>query len=112
MATHSHSTRASAPAPAAPKTTLALGLGAAGLVLTALGLFVDKPATVASSYLIGITFWVGIALGVLLLVMIHHIFDAGWSTVIRRQFEHVVAAFPWLGLLFVPLMIVAWTNPT
>lgn len=107
MASHSHTS-----APSAPKTTTALGLGLGGIALTLVGFFVDKPATVASSWLIGLTFWTGIALGVLLLVMIHHIFDAGWSTVIRRQFEHVIAVFPWLLLLFVPLLVIAWTNPT
>lgn len=107
MASHSHSS-SSVPT----RASTALGLGVAGIVLTAVGLFVDKPATIASSWLIGLTFWIGISLGVLLLVMIHHIFDAGWSTVIRRQFEHVIAVFPWLGLLFVPLLVVAWTEPT
>jgi hypothetical protein len=108
MASHSHSHAA----PAAPKTTTALGVGIAGIALTLMGALVDKPSTVAASWLIGITFWTGIALGVLLLIMIHHIFDAGWSTVIRRQFEHVIAVFPWLLVLFVPLLVVAWTNPT
>ncbi|MBA4138405.1 MAG: hypothetical protein C0518_13935 [Opitutus sp.] len=109
MASHSHSSSA---ASTAPKTTTALGIGVAGIVLTLVGAFVDKPATVATSWLVGITFWTGLALGVLLLVMIHHIFDAGWSTVIRRQFEHVLSVFPWLMLLFVPMLVVAWTNPT
>jgi hypothetical protein len=101
-----------APAPAASRAGTALGIGAAGIALTLVGAFVDKPATVAVSWLVGMTFWTGIALGVLLLVMIHHIFDAGWSTVLRRQYEHVLAVFPWLLLLFVPLLAVVWTNPT
>lgn len=101
-----------APAPAASRAGTALGIGAAGIALTIVGAFVDKPATIAVSWLVGMTFWTGIALGVLLLVMIHHIFDAGWSTVLRRQYEHVIAVFPWLLLLFVPLLAVAWMNPT
>jgi hypothetical protein len=40
--------------------------------------------------------------------MIHHILDASWSVVLRRQFEHGLAAFPWLALLFTPLVIVSW----
>ncbi len=105
---------ASAPAsaPAVNKATTALGIGVAGIALTLVGGFVDKPATIAVSWLVGMTFWTGIALGVLLLVMIHHIFDAGWSTVLRRQYEHVIAVFPWLLLLFLPLLAVAWYNPT
>ena len=103
----------SAPSTPAPvKTTTAFGLGVAGLALTALGFFADSHLKVVTSYLVGITFWTGIALGALLLVMIHHIFDAGWSTVIRRQYEHVIGVFPWLGLMFIPLLLVAWTHPT
>jgi len=35
-------------------------------------------------------------------------FDASWSTVIRRQFEHGLAAFKWLLILFLPLLLVSW----
>jgi hypothetical protein len=46
-----------------------------------------------------------------MLVMIHHIFDASWSVVIRRQWEHALAAFKWLALLFLPLLILSWLAP-
>ena len=51
---------------------------------------------------------IAITIGMLLMVMIHHIFDASWSTVVRRQWEHGLAAFPWLALLFLPLLLTAW----
>ncbi len=102
----------SAPAPiAAPRTGTALGIGAAGIALTAVGVFVSGLEKAATSWLIALTFWIGIGIGMLLLVMIHHIFDAGWSTVIRRQYEHALAAFKWLALLFVPLLLLAWLQP-
>jgi len=88
-----------------------LGAGLAGLALTALGLFVAEPHGVALSYLVGVAYWTAVAIGMLMLVMIHHIFDAGWSTVIRRQFEHGLSAFFWLFLLFLPLLISAWVKP-
>jgi hypothetical protein len=53
--------------------------------------------------------------------MIHHVFDAGWSTVLRRQYENWITCLPWLGLLFAPLLISAvvapgliwkWTDPS
>lgn len=103
-----------AAAPAASSATPAgkfLGAGLAGLALTAAGLFVAPPQFVAISYLVGISFWTAIAVGMLLLVMIHHIFDAGWSTVLRRQLEHGLSAFVWLGVLFLPLLISAWVKP-
>ena len=51
--------------PAPVKTTAALGLGLAGIGLTAVGFLVDNHLTVVTSWLVGITFWTGIALGAL-----------------------------------------------
>jgi hypothetical protein len=99
------------PLPTATLATRFLGAGIAGLALTAVGLFVSDRQGVALSYLVGVTYWTAVAIGMLMLVLIHHIFDAGWSTVIRRQFEHGLAAFGWLFLLFIPLIISAWMNP-
>ena len=65
---------------------------------------------VATSYLVGVVFWTAIAIGMLMMVMIHHIFDASWSTVIRRQFEHGLSAFKWLLVLFVPLLATPWIH--
>jgi hypothetical protein len=83
----------------------ALLIGVIALVITALGLVFSPPSLLAQSWLVGITFWTAIALGMLFLVMIHHIFDAGWSTVIRRPLEHSLSVFPVLALLFLPLII-------
>ena len=106
------------PAPAAGK---ALSIGLVGLGLTALGLVISGPAKVAHAYLVGVSYWTAIAIGMLLMVLIHHIFDASWSTVIRRQWEHGLAAFKWLAVLFVPLILASlffqkdlvwpWMNP-
>jgi len=60
------------------------------------------------SWLVAITYWTAIAIGMLLMVLMHHIFDASWSVVIRRQWEHGLAAFKWLALLFVPLVLASW----
>lgn len=111
----SASSAASADAPVeqprlvSPTTPLWIGAGFA--VLTLAGLFVSGASSVAMSWLVAVTFWTAITIGVLLLVMIHHIFDAGWSTVIRRPLEHWLAAFPWLGLLFAPLVIGSAIRP-
>lgn len=124
MSTHA----ATAPATAVPAASTAsaagkaLTIGIVGLALTAVGIFVSGPAQLAMSYLVGITFCTAIAIGMLMMVLIHHIFDASWSTVIRRQWEHGIAAFPWLGLLFLPLIVASlfyghgdliwpWMNP-
>lgn len=98
-------------APASAGANRALIVGIAGILLTAIGLVTHGASKVAFSWLVGITFWGGIALGMLFLVMIHHIFDASWSVILRRQYEHAFAAFKWIGLLFVPLLISAWVQP-
>ena len=84
----------------------ALMIGLAGLLLTVIGFFVSGSHAVALSYLVGLSYCTAIAIGMLLLVLIHHIFDASWSVVLRRQYEHAFAAFPWLFVLFLPLLVV------
>ncbi len=85
--------------------------GLAGLAVTALGLVVGDARGVALSYVVGVSYWVAIAVGMLLLIIIHHLTDSGWSTVIRRQFEHGTSAFTWLAVLFLPLLVSAWMKP-
>jgi len=90
-------------------TGKALGLGLAGIAVTAGGLLIPgNTHVVAISWLVGVSFWTAITIGMLLLTMIHHIFDASWSVVIRRQWEHALSAFPWLALLFLPLVVASW----
>src|ERR1019366_6044506 len=86
-------------APAAATASLAgkaLTVGLIGLALTALAaLFAPGGAGVALSYLVGVTYWTAIAIGMLLMILIHHITDASWSVVLRRQWEHGLASFKW-----------------
>ncbi|MGD1031157.1 MAG: hypothetical protein ABSA05_08460 [Opitutaceae bacterium] len=101
--------------PAAPDATSAaaraIGIGIAGTAATALGFLISPARVVATGWLVGVCFWTAMAIGFLLLVLIHHIFDAMWSTVLRRQLEHGLAAFKWLALLFLPLVIASWIGP-
>ena len=97
--------------PALAGSSLPLGIGVAGLAVAAAGFFIDGPQAAAAGWLTAIVFWVGIAVGMLFLIMLGYIFDAGWSVVLRRQSEHVVSAFKWLALLFLPLLILAWMKP-
>lgn len=98
-----------------PATPAATGkfliVGVAGLAVTAAGIFVSGAQKVAYSYLVGFSFWTAIAIGMMMLILIHHIFDASWSVLIRRQFEHGLASFKWLALLFIPLLATAWIEP-
>jgi hypothetical protein len=106
MSTHAASAPAALPADStASNASKALMIGIAGIALTILGIFVSGVQHVAYSWLVGVTYWTAIAIGMLMMVLIHHIFDASWSVVIRRQWEHGLAAFKWLLLLFAPLIL-------
>ena len=60
------------------------------------------------SWLLAFMFYLSLALGALFLVMVHHLTDAGWSVGIRRFCEHIASLlFPWLGILFLPVLLLA-----
>ena len=62
----------------------------------------------AFSWLTAYMFCLSLVLGGLFLVLVHHLFDAGWSVPIRRVCEHLAnLAFPWMLLLFIPIALLA-----
>ena len=87
-----------------------LTVGILGLAISFIGFFVDAQIA-AWSFLIGLIFVTSIAIGMLFLVMIHHIFDANWSVIVRRQAEHYLSALPYLGILFIPLFALSDPRP-
>ena len=56
-------------------------------------------------------FFLSLGLGALFLVMVHHLFDAGWSVPIRRFCEHLATLLvPLAGaLLFIPIALLRKT---
>lgn len=70
------------------------------------------------SYLIGWTFWTGISIGSLALLMLQHLTGGGWGLVIRRSLEAATRVLPLMAILFVPIVLGAhslyhhWTDPT
>ena len=92
-----------------PKIFLAIGIGGLGIAFIGLVLgLVNHDARPVISWLVGISFWLSILLGSLFLVMIFHVFDAGWAVIARRQLEHLLAGMKWVALLFVPLLLIIW----
>ena len=76
-----------------------------GGVLAAIGAALN-PAEFGFSWLLAFMFFLCIALGALFLVMAHHLSDAGWSVATRRFCEHLASLlFPWLAILFVPMVV-------
>ena len=67
------------------------------------------------AYLIGWTFWTGIAVGSLALLMLQHLTGGGWGLVIRRVLEAATRTLPLMALLFIPIVLGAhslysWTH--
>ncbi|MDA0747622.1 MAG: hypothetical protein O2954_13960 [bacterium] len=83
---------------------LALLVGVVALAACAGGAML-APEQFYRSYLVGYLFWVGIALGCLALLFLHHLVGGGWSYLIRRQLEAGSRTFPLLAVLFVPVVL-------
>ena len=94
----------SAPAAVDRLRVLALMAGGAGVVLLAIGGFL-QPEYFFRSYLVGWVFWTGVALGSLALVMIHTMTHGSWGVAARRVLEAATRTLPWMLLLFLPLAI-------
>ena len=81
---------------------LLIGIG--GMVVCIIGLFFS-PAQFFRSYLLGYVFWIGIALGCLAIVMVHHLSGGAWGLVIRRLLESGTRTLPLMFLLFIPIAL-------
>lgn len=96
--------------PTADLSKLALIIGLIGLGIAAIGLFIgisQGEPRYFLSWMIGGSFWLSILIGMLLLIILSYIFDAGWMVIIRRQLENAVSAFKWLGLIFLPMLLIS-----
>jgi len=112
---HSSANTAGVSIPAAggkwPMPKLFLIIGIASLSLAFVGLvigLVNHDARPVLSWLLGISFWTSVMIGSLFMVMLFHVFDAGWAVIVRRQLEHLLAGFPWIAILFLPLLLITW----
>ncbi|WP_428938467.1 quinol:cytochrome C oxidoreductase [Fontivita pretiosa] len=57
------------------------------------------------AYLISYAFFLSIALGALLFVLVQHVSRAGWSVSVRRLAETLAATFPILAALSAPIVV-------
>ena len=81
-----------------------LAIGIIGLVLSAVGYFVDSQQFF-HSYLVGFAFWSIISLGGLFFVLMHHLTGAVWSIVVRRIAEAVMISLPLMFIFFIPIAL-------
>jgi hypothetical protein len=96
--------------------TMAAAAGAAGLAVTALGAVVGDPRRALYAYLVAFVYWLGLALGALLLLGALHASNARWPVVLRRFLEHLPAVIPLFVVLFIPILLgrghlFPWVDP-
>ncbi|MDA1313672.1 MAG: hypothetical protein O2968_10090 [Acidobacteria bacterium] len=82
----------------------ALLVGVAVFVLCGVGAVMD-PAQFFRSYLVGYMFWIGIPLGSLGILMLHHLVGGGWGFILRRVLESSLWTLPLMLLLSLPLLL-------
>lgn len=103
-----------APPSASRFQQLALIVGVVFTVIFAIGFFVDR-AQFLHSYLFAFSFWAGISVGSLALLMLQHLTGGGWGLVIRRVLEAGTRTLPLVLIMFVPIVLGAhqiyrWTD--
>lgn len=84
--------------------TKAMGAAVLGLVLSAAGFFLAGLDRFFEAYLVAYVFWVGVSLGSLALLMVHHLSGGAWGVVIRRPLEAATRTLPLMALLFLPVV--------
>jgi hypothetical protein len=92
------------PADIDARRSRALLIGAAALLLCAVGFFINRDQFFRA-WLIGYMLWLGIALGSMGLMMIHHLSGGAWGMVVRRVWEASSRTLPLLTVLFIPVVL-------
>lgn len=82
---------------------LVVGVAAWVLFLASLAIFGRKQFF--ESYLFAYLFWLGLSLGSLSALMLHHLVSGGWGFMIQRTIEAATRVLPVFALLFLPLLL-------
>jgi hypothetical protein len=95
------------------KQSLAVGFIAAALCV---GGALIHPPSFFRAYLSAYIFWIGIPVGCLALLMLHHLVGGRWGFMIQRVLEAAIQTLPLMALLFIPLLfglsdLYLWARP-
>lgn len=88
-------------------TGLSIICAAIGLICVALslvGAFIS-PAQFSYSWLFAFIFFFTLCIGCLFWTIVHHVVDAEWSVVVRRQLENLALLMPVLAVFFIPVLL-------
>jgi len=94
----------SPPADIEARRSRALVIGAGALLLCAVGFFLNRDQFFRA-WLIGYMLWLGVALGSMGWMMIHHLSGGAWGMVVRRVWEASSRTLPLLTILFIPVVL-------
>src|SRR5438132_9347080 len=81
----------------------ALLVGAVAIAFCVVGSWLS-PVAVFRAYLAAYLFFLGLALGSLALVMIHHLTGGAWGLLVRGACEAQMQTLPLLAALFIPIV--------
>jgi hypothetical protein len=83
---------------------------------SALGWLLDGATGFFQSYLFAFLFWLGLSLGMFVLLLAQHIAGGSWGATIRRPLESGTILLPVMALFFIPIVfglssLYIWTQP-
>ena len=79
-------------------------VGIVCLAVMCIGLITNAPQFFRA-YLAGYLLWLGVSLGCMAIVMLHHMTGGNWGMLIRRIGEAAMSRFPIMALLFIPILL-------
>jgi hypothetical protein len=93
-----------APAVTQDIQTRSIFIGLVAAIASIAGAFL-APESFYSAYLSGFMFWLGLSLGCMAILMLHHLVGGAWSIVIRRILESGMMTLPLMFVLFIPILL-------
>jgi hypothetical protein len=88
----------------APLSFLLAIVGIVGLGLSVVGAFVSRNQF-SYSWLFAFAFYFTMLAGCFFWIIVHHVVDAEWSVVVRRQLENLALLFVVMAVFFIPIVI-------
>jgi hypothetical protein len=82
---------------------IALTVGAIAAAAVIAGAL-SRPADFFHAYLCAYLFWIGLSVGSLAIVMLHHMTGGSWGFAIRRVLEAGMRTLPLMAVLFIPFV--------
>jgi hypothetical protein len=92
------------PARFAPLLLLLGLIGVIGIGLSIVGAFVS-PLQLSFSWLFAFAFYFTMLAGCFFWIIVHHVVDAEWSVVVRRQLENLAMLLAVMAVFFIPVVI-------